>query len=77
MRVRKPRRVYRGSGCAKATSNRGIIATIALAQLKVDETISASTSEYFRACSLADWWDDWKVILRKSLLATSKKSAEV
>ena len=67
VRVQKPRRVYPVPGCVHATTHKSIIAAIALAQLQADAIISVPTSDYITARSVADWWNDWKIRLRKFL----------
>ena len=76
MRVRKPRRVYPVPGCAQATATSAILAAIKLAQIEVDESSSVPSSEYRTARRLADWWDGWKIRLRKVLLATTKTARQ-
>ena len=48
------------------------VAEFALAQLRAESIISVPTSNYTTVRSLADWWDDWKISLRKALLADTK-----
>ena len=70
--VWKPRRVYPVPGCAQAAAIGNITAAIELAQHQVDHTDSIPTSDYLTARILADWWDTWKLRLRKILLANTK-----
>ena len=72
VRVRKPRRIYPVPGCAQATATRAIVAAIELAQIEVDKSSFITSSDYHTAQRLADWWDEWKIGLRKVLLATTK-----
>ena len=72
VRVRKPRRIYPVPGCAQATATRAIVAAIELAQIEVDKSSFITSSDYHTAQRLADWWDEWKIGLRKVLWATTK-----
>ena len=76
VRVRRPRRVYPVPGCAHATAHKSIIAAIALAQLRADPIISVPTSDYTKARRLADWWDVWKISLRKVILAATNTARQ-
>ena len=76
MRVRKPRRIYPVPGCAQATATRAIVAAIELAQIEVDKSSFITSSDYHTAQRLADWWDEWKIGLRKVLLATTKTARQ-
>jgi hypothetical protein len=49
---------------------------IELAQLQADGTISVPNSDYATARRMADWWDTWKIRLRKVLLATTKTARQ-
>ena len=75
VRVRKPRRVYPVLGCAQATAISAIGAVIEIAQIEVDKSIFFS-SDYRTAQRLADWWDEWKIGLRKVLLETTKTARQ-
>ena len=74
--IRKPKRVYPVPGYAYAAAHKSIIAAIALAQIRADAIISVPTSDYTTARSLADWSDDWKIILRKVLLAATNTARQ-
>ena len=76
VRVRNPMRVYPVPGCAHAAAHKAIIAAIALAQLRADAIISVPTSDYTTARSLAGWWDDWNISIRKVLLAATNTSRQ-
>ena len=76
VRVRKPRHVYPVPGCANTAAHKAIVAAIKLAQLQVDETLSVPPSDYITARRLAEWWDEWKIRLRKVLLATTKTARQ-
>ena len=70
--VRKPRCVYPVPSCAYAAANKAIYTDLALVKVQADAIISVPTSDYTTARRLADWWDDWKIRLRKVLLTTTK-----
>uniref|UniRef100_M4C557 Endonuclease/exonuclease/phosphatase domain-containing protein n=1 Tax=Hyaloperonospora arabidopsidis (strain Emoy2) TaxID=559515 RepID=M4C557_HYAAE len=74
--VWKPRRVYPVPECAQAVSIGNITAAIELAQQQGDHTDSIPTSDYLTARSLADWWDTWKLRLRKILLVATKQARQ-
>ncbi|CAI5717474.1 unnamed protein product [Peronospora effusa] len=76
VRVRKPWHVYPVPGCAQAAATSAIFAAIERAQIKVDESSSVQTSDYRTARQLADWWDEWKINIRKVLVATTKISRQ-
>ena len=76
VRVRKPRRVYPVPGCAQATATSAIPATIELAQIKVDESSFIPSSDFCTVQRLANWWDEWKIKLRKILLSTTKTARQ-
>ena len=72
VRVRKPRRVYPVPYCAQAAATSAIVAAIEIAQIEVDKSSSIPSSDSRSAQRLADGWDEWKIELRKVLLATTK-----
>ena len=76
VRVRQPRHVYPVPGCANTAAHKAIVAAIKLAQLQADETLSVPPSDYITARRLAEWWDEWKIRLRKVLLATTKTARQ-
>ena len=65
IRVLKPRRVYPVPGCEHAAAHTAIIAAIALVQLQADAINHVPTSDCTTGQILSDWWDEWKMRLRK------------
>ena len=47
-----------------------------MAQIGVDKSSFIPSSDYRTAQRLADWWDEWKIGLRKVLLATTKTARQ-
>ena len=76
VRVRKPRRVYPVPGCAHAAAHKAIIAAIALAKLRAHAINYVPTSDDTTARRLADWWDVWKISLRKVILAATNTARQ-
>ena len=76
VRVRKPRRVYPVPGCANVAVNKAIVAAFKLAQIQAYGTLSVSPSDFTTARRPAEWWDAWKIRLRKVLMATTNTARQ-